>query len=87
MAFKITEDCISCAACETECPNEAISEGEEIFIIDPAKCTQCVGHYDTQQCADVCPVDCCVPDPDHQESREALLAKFKELHPDKEPKV
>lgn len=87
MAFKITEDCISCAACETECPNEAISEGEEIFIIDPDKCTECVGFFDTQQCADVCPVDACVPDPDHQESKEELLAKFKKLHPDKEPKV
>ena len=64
MAFKITEECIACAACETECPNEAISEGEEIFIIDPDKCTECVGHYDTQQCADVCPVDVCVPDPE-----------------------
>jgi ferredoxin len=86
MAFKITEECIACAACETECPNEAISEGEEIFIIDPDKCTECVGHYDTQQCADVCPVDCCIPDPDHKESRDELLAKFKKLHPDKEPK-
>lgn len=86
MAFKITDECIACAACETECPNEAISEGEEIFIIDPDKCTECVGFYDTQQCADVCPVDCCVPDPDHKESREELLAKFKKLHPDKEPK-
>jgi ferredoxin len=86
MAFKITEECIACAACETECPNEAITEGEEIFIIDPNKCTECVGHYDTQQCADVCPVDSCVPDPDHSESRDELLAKFKRLHPDKEPK-
>jgi ferredoxin len=86
MAFKITEECIACAACETECPNEAITEGEEIFIIAPDKCTECVGHYDTQQCADVCPVDCCIPDPDHKESRDELLAKFKKLHPDKEPK-
>jgi len=86
MAFKITEECIACAACETECPNGAITEGEEIFIIDPAKCTECVGFFDTQQCADVCPVDCCIPDPDHQESKEQLLAKFKKLHPDKEPK-
>ena len=86
MAFKITEDCISCAACETECPNEAISEGEEIFVIDPNKCTECVGFYDTQQCASVCPVDSCVPDPDHKETRDQLLAKFKKLHPGKEPK-
>jgi len=85
MAFKITDECISCAACETECPNEAISEGDEYFVIDPAKCTECVGFYDTQQCADVCPVDCCVPDDGHKESNEALKAKYKKLHPDREP--
>ncbi len=87
MAFKITEDCIACAACESECPNEAISEGDELFVIDPNKCTECVGWYDTQQCADVCPVESCVPDPDHKESKEELLAKFKKLHPGKEPKA
>jgi ferredoxin len=86
MAFKITEDCISCAACEDECPNAAIAEGDEFFEIDPDKCTECVGFYDTQQCAAVCPVDACVADPDHKESHDELLAKFKKLHPDKEPK-
>lgn len=86
MAFKITEDCISCAACEPECLNQAISEGDEIFVIDPDKCTECVGFFDTQQCAAVCPVDCCVPDPAHEETHEQLLAKFKRLHPDKQPK-
>ncbi len=86
MAFKITEECISCAACETECPNEAITEGDEYFVIDPDKCTECVGFYDTQQCAAVCPVDCCVPDPDHKETKDQLLAKFMKLHPGKEPK-
>ncbi len=85
MAFKITDECILCAVCESECPNEAISEGEELYVIDPAKCTECVGFYDTQQCADVCPVDTCVLDPDHEESHEELLAKFKVLHPGKEP--
>ncbi|MBC7264728.1 MAG: YfhL family 4Fe-4S dicluster ferredoxin [Chloroflexi bacterium] len=86
MAFKITEDCISCAACESECPNQAISEGDEIFVIDPNKCTECVGFFETQQCAAVCPVDACVPDPAHEETHEQLLAKFKKLHPDKQPK-
>ncbi len=65
MAYMITEDCTNCGACEAECPNDAITEGDEIFVIDPEKCTECVGDFDTQQCADVCPVDCCVPDPDH----------------------
>jgi ferredoxin len=79
MAYKITEECINCGACEPECPNQAISAGDEIYIIDPAKCTECVGHFDASQCAAVCPVDACVPDPDHKESREELMAKFHKL--------
>jgi ferredoxin len=79
MAFKITEECINCGACEPECPNQAISAGDEIYIIDPEKCTECVGHHDSSQCAAVCPVDCCVPDPDHKETREELMAKFNKL--------
>ena len=66
MAYKITEDCISCGACETECPNEAITEGETIYIIAPEKCTECVGSFDSSRCADVCPVDACVQDEDCQ---------------------
>lgn len=79
MAYMITEECINCGACEPECPNEAIYAGDEIYEIDPDKCTECVGHYDESQCAAVCPVDCCVPDPDHKESKEELEAKFKRL--------
>ncbi len=87
MALMITDECINCGACVPECPNEAISEGEDIFIIDPNKCTECVGWYDEPQCIQVCPVDCIVDDPDHRETKEQLLEKFKKLHPDKEPKV
>lgn len=79
MAYLITEECINCAACEPECPNEAISAGEEIYEINPDLCTECVGHFDESQCAAVCPVDCCVPDPDHKETKEELMAKFKKL--------
>lgn len=79
MAYKITEECISCGACEPECPNEAISEAEDIYIIDPEKCTECVGYFDESQCAAVCPVDCCIPDPEHQETKEDLLEKKKRL--------
>lgn len=57
MAYEITVECISCGACETECPNEAISEGDETYVIDGSKCTECVGFFDTPQCAEVCPVD------------------------------
>lgn len=79
MAYIITEECINCAACEPECPNEAITAGDEVYDIEPDKCTECVGHFDESQCAAVCPVDCCVPDPDHKETKEELMTKFKRL--------
>jgi ferredoxin len=79
MAYKITDECINCGACEPECPNQAITAGDDIYIIDPEKCTECVGHHDSSQCAAVCPVDCCVADPDHKETREELMAKFHKL--------
>lgn len=79
MAYLITEECINCGACEPECPNQAITAGEEIYVIDHEKCTECVGHFDESQCAAVCPVDCCVPDPDHKETREELEAKSRKL--------
>ena len=60
MALKITEECINCGACEPECPNTAISQGDDIYLIDGAKCTECKGHHDAPACAAVCPVDCCV---------------------------
>jgi ferredoxin len=81
MAFKISDDCISCGACEPECPNQAISEGETTYKIDTSKCTECVGAHDSSKCAEVCPVDACKPDPDHKETKEQLLAKYKKLHP------
>jgi len=65
MAFKITDDCSACGLCEPECPNSAISEGDDIFEIDSEKCQECEGNFDTQQCAEVCPVEACIPDPDH----------------------
>ena len=79
MALKITDDCINCDVCEPECPNEAISLGELIYEIDPAKCTECVGHFNEPQCVQVCPVACIPVDPAHVESREVLWAKFTSL--------
>jgi len=81
MAYVITDECISCGACEPECPNQAISEG------DPAKCTECVGSHESSRCVEVCPVDCCVPDPEHEENREQLLEKWRGLHPGETPSV
>ena len=87
MAYKITDECISCGACEPECPNKAISEGETIYVINPDKCTECVGSFESSKCVEICPVDCCVPDPAHKETREQVLAKWKKLHPGETPKV
>ena len=83
MATMITEECINCGACEPECPNQAISQGEEIFVIDPKLCTECVGFHDEEACAAVCPVDCCVPDPANNESEDTLLARAVSIHPEK----
>ncbi|OQA33651.1 MAG: Ferredoxin [Betaproteobacteria bacterium ADurb.Bin341] len=79
MALIITEECINCDVCEPECPNEAISQGDEYYVIDPEKCTECVGHYDEPQCVQVCPVDCIVKDPAHAESQDQLMAKFQRM--------
>ena len=79
MALIITADCINCDVCEPECPNEAISPGDEIYIIEPSKCTECVGHYDEPQCQQVCPVDCIPLDPEHVEDNDALMAKYQKL--------
>ena len=84
MALKITDQCINCDVCEPECPNGAISMGPEIYVIDPGKCTECVGHFDKPQCQEVCPVDCIPLDPEHAESREELAAKYDRLMREKD---
>ncbi len=99
MATVITEECINCGACEPECPNSAIYEGgaewelngeshaairEDFYYIAPEKCTECVGFYAQEQCAAVCPVDCCIPDPDVPETEEQLIARAHLLHPERE---
>jgi ferredoxin len=99
MATMITEECINCGACEPECPNTAIYAGgtqyelngamhdalsNDFYYIVPEKCTECVGHFDQEQCAAVCPVDCCVPNPNQVETEDQLLAKAKQLHPDRQ---
>lgn len=83
MALMITDECINCDVCEPECPNEAISPGEEIYVIDPHKCTECVGHFDEPQCQKVCPVDCIPLDPTVVESKEQLYAKYLKLTAEK----
>ncbi|HLE33710.1 MAG TPA: YfhL family 4Fe-4S dicluster ferredoxin [Bacteroidota bacterium] len=98
MATMITEECINCGACEPECPNVAIYAGgaqwelngatnppisDSFFYIVPDKCTECVGHFEKEQCAAVCPVDCCIPDPNRVETEEVLFDRAKKLHPDR----
>ena len=98
MSYLINEECINCGACEPECPNKAIYAGgeeyelngemhpalsEEFYYIVPEKCTECVGFHDEKQCVSVCPVDSCVPNPNHVESQEQLIEKARILHPEK----
>ena len=82
MATMIANDCINCGACEPECPNNAISQGDPIFVIDPVLCTECVGFHDYEACAAVCPVDVCITDPNNIESEEVLIARARSLHPE-----
>lgn len=82
MATHITRDCISCGACEAECPNEAISEGPESYVIDPELCTECVGFHEHEACQAVCPMECCRPDPNRVEDEKTLIGRALKLHPD-----
>lgn len=79
MALIITDECINCDVCEPVCPNEAIYQGPEIYEIHPHLCTECVGHFDTPQCQQVCPIDCIPLDPDHRETQGELMAKYIKL--------
>lgn len=79
MSLLINDECINCDVCEPECPNSAISQGDEIYEIDPNLCTECVGHFDEPQCIEVCPVDCILVDPDNEETKDELQAKYKKL--------
>ena len=85
MAYKITDECINCGACEPECPNQAITEEDPIYVINPDRCTGCVGAHESSKCVEACPVDCCIEDPEHKESKEQSLEKWRGLHPGEEP--
>lgn len=79
MALLITRECINCDMCLPECPNQAISIGPKVYVIDPARCTECVGFYDKPQCIEACPLDCIEQDPQWPETPEQLLAKQRAL--------
>jgi ferredoxin len=79
MSLIITDECINCDVCEPECPNDAIYMGEEIYEIHSHLCTECVGHFDTPQCVEVCPVECIPKDPAHEENHDQLMLKYQHL--------
>jgi ferredoxin len=80
MALWINEDCTNCDACRPVCPNEAISVGNDRYVIDALRCTECVGAHDEPQCKLVCPADCIVLNPDFRETQEELEEKYRQLH-------
>ena len=81
MALLITKKCINCDMCEPECPNDAISMGDDIYEINPDLCTECVGHYDKLTCQSVCPItNTIIIDPVHTESQDELWEKFVLIH-------
>ena len=82
MSTRITADCIDCGLCVEVCPNGAIHAGSTVHEIEPQLCTECVGFHAEEQCAAVCPVDCCVPDEDIVETEDELLGKQRFMHPD-----
>ena len=84
MSTLITDECINCGVCEPECPNGAISEGEDFYEIDEDLCTECVGFHGEEACQEVCPVDCCIPNEDNKETEQELLDKAKAIHTDQE---
>jgi ferredoxin len=77
MALRITDQCINCDVCAPECPNQAISPGDDYYVIDPNRCTECVGHFERPRCVELCPVECIPSDPAHCESHDELLSKYR----------
>ncbi|MBI2869943.1 MAG: YfhL family 4Fe-4S dicluster ferredoxin [Chloroflexi bacterium] len=85
MSYYIDDECILCGACEPECPNQAISEGDTKYIIDPEKCSECIGAFPDSRCSAVCPVDAPHPHPDRREAKADLLNRWRRFHPGEEP--
>lgn len=83
MATRITDQCIDCGLCLPECPNAAIFETKIGHSIDPERCTECVGFHAVEQCAAVCPVDCCIPDAERSETEDVLFERARKLHPER----
>lgn len=80
MALKILDSCINCDLCEPECPNKAISLGQDVYEINPDLCTECIGHFDTPTCVSLCPIDCIIVDPKRIETELQLEKRFLAIH-------
>jgi ferredoxin len=79
MAMKIQDTCINCGSCEPDCPNQAIAAGDPTYVVDAARCTECVGAFDAPKCVEICPIEgCIVTEP--AEPREVLEARYTQLH-------
>ena len=87
MAYRINKYCVACGMCQPRCKNGAIKEGNEAYVIDAGRCTECVGWYEEPRCFQACFLSAPEPDPAHKESRAELLTKWKKLHPRKTPVV
>ena len=84
MSLIILDTCVNCDVCEPVCPNKAISLGEVYYEINPDLCTECVGFHDYEACQAVCPVECCIPDPNIPEPEGELLDRAQKIHPEKQ---
>ncbi|MDZ4751632.1 MAG: 4Fe-4S dicluster domain-containing protein [Flavobacteriales bacterium] len=71
---------INIAGEEQDSDSSKVPVSMDVYYIVSDKCTECVGFHDEPQCAAVCPVDCCVDDPEHRETKEQLLAKKEFMH-------
>ena len=87
MAYMINDDCMACGLCERACPNGAISEGDMTSVIDPERCTECIGANPSPLCKQECPSDAIELDPSRQETKDELLAKWQSLHPGETPRL
>lgn len=87
MAYRIGDGCLQCGACEAACENKAIVAKSSGYEINALLCTECVGVAESPKCLDVCPIELPDPDPDYQETRQELLAKWERLHPGQKPRA
>ena len=80
MALMITDKCTACGACLDVCPNNAIIEGDPVYLINPNLCTECAGYFIDSQCVNLCPADAIIVNQTHVEPYVELLEKDSRIH-------